>query len=80
MKNLADYCDPALFGRNHEAVYDESYRKAGKLDNEYFSTHIVPQACGLVDCFEDTLMEGHSTSTSFYCELYKLNVYGMHCE
>ena len=76
MKELAEFCDPAPFGRNHEDVYDETYRKAGKLDNQYFSTNFAPHSSGLVASLKDTLLEGHNANMSLYCELYKRNVYG----
>ena len=76
LKALADYCDPATFGRNKEDVYDEAYRKAGKLDNTNFAMNLVPGHCGLIDNIRDLLLEGHDDSTAIRCELYKLNVYG----
>ncbi|KAJ8453804.1 hypothetical protein ONZ45_g19562 [Pleurotus djamor] len=34
---LTDACEPASFGRNHEDILDETYRKAGKLDVSDFA-------------------------------------------
>ena len=76
LKALADYCDPATFGRSSKDVYDETYRKAGKLDRQHFSTNLVPHESGLLASLQETLLEGHSKETSMHCELYKLNVYG----
>lgn len=33
LRRLAEACDPAAFGLDKQNVLDESYRKAGKLDN-----------------------------------------------
>lgn len=76
LRRLADDCDPASFGRNSEAVLDESYRKAGKLDVAHFSTVFDPERCGLMDQLRCLLLEGHNESTGVRSELYKLNVYG----
>ena len=76
LKNLADACDPATFGRNEEDVLDETYRKAGKLDKIHFATDFDPNYSGLMANIHDTILEGHSKDTSVLCELYKLNVYG----
>lgn len=73
---MAEYCDPATFGRNQEDVYDETYRKAVKLDNIAFAVNLVPGHCGLIDNIREILLEGHDAGTSIRCELYKLNVYG----
>ncbi|KAF4618645.1 hypothetical protein D9613_009834 [Agrocybe pediades] len=35
-------CQPASFGRDQQDVYDESYRKAGKLDVNHFSMLFNP--------------------------------------
>ena len=37
LEYLASTCDPATFGVKNEDVFDESYRKAGKLDSENFA-------------------------------------------
>lgn len=76
LRKLAEYCDPATFGRDSEAVLDEAYRKAGKLDIEHFSTFFDPTLCGLISQLEYLLLEGHDDSVGLRSELYKLNVYG----
>lgn len=76
LRRLADDCDPASFGRNSEAVLDEIYRKAGKLDAAHFSAVFDPERCGLMDQLRCLLLEGHNESTGVRSELYKLNVYG----
>ncbi|KAH8110154.1 hypothetical protein DFH11DRAFT_1622498 [Phellopilus nigrolimitatus] len=40
LERLAWACEPAKFGRNKEDVYDESTRKAGKLDADKFAIKI----------------------------------------
>ncbi|KAH8110136.1 hypothetical protein DFH11DRAFT_1622364 [Phellopilus nigrolimitatus] len=40
LERLVRACEPAKFGRNKEDVYDESIRKAGKLDADKFATKI----------------------------------------
>ncbi|KAI0684518.1 hypothetical protein BC835DRAFT_631282 [Cytidiella melzeri] len=77
LKELADYCDPASFGRNQEDVLDETYRSAGKLDVAHFSTSYDPGQSGIVEAIQDVLLKGHKrTGTGLTYELYKLNVYG----
>ncbi|KAI6106496.1 hypothetical protein EDD17DRAFT_1506652 [Pisolithus thermaeus] len=39
LDSLSNACQPASFGVNHEQVYDESYRKAGKMTIANFATH-----------------------------------------
>ncbi|KAI0310143.1 hypothetical protein OF83DRAFT_1071034 [Amylostereum chailletii] len=74
--SLADECDPASFGRGNEDVLDETYRKAGKLDNTFFSTPFVPERTTLIDLIRDELLEGPEHARPISAELYKLNVYG----
>lgn len=76
LRQLADYCEPASFGRGNEAVLDESYRRAGKLDLEYFACQFSPEQSGLMAQIQDLLLEGHKGATGIRAELYKLNVYG----
>jgi hypothetical protein len=40
---LTAACDPATFGRGNEDVYDESYRKAVKMDASNFSSSSTSQ-------------------------------------
>lgn len=77
LRKLAECCDPASFGRNHEAVFDENYRKAGKLDVEHFAAIFDPERCGLMNQLRCLLLEGHDETTGVRSELYKLNLYGM---
>ncbi|SPQ20420.1 395e13ec-bd05-4163-82fc-4c0ce8aa25bc [Thermothielavioides terrestris] len=67
---------PATFGRGGEHVYDESYRKALKLDPTRFSSTFNPYELGIVDTIAQTLLPSlrHSQQTrSVKAELYKLN-------
>jgi len=69
-------CDPASFGRNQENVFDESYRKAGKLDRDHFSCYFDPERSKLIKTIRSNLLEGHDEKREIEVELYKLNVYG----
>jgi len=75
LKHLADTCDAATFGVNQQDVLDESYRKAGKLDNVNFATKFVIEGSGLMDVACSELLEGHESNKQVRAELYKLNVY-----
>ncbi|KAF8133330.1 hypothetical protein EV363DRAFT_52245 [Boletus edulis] len=67
-------CKPAEFGRNGENVYDDSYRKAGKMDLLSFATLLDPRSLGIHEQVSKALLtESHATMDA---ELYKLNVYG----
>ncbi|KAL1733982.1 hypothetical protein EV714DRAFT_203423 [Schizophyllum commune] len=77
LQALSDACQPATFGRNDVDVYDESYRKAGKMDAGDFATKFDPEGSGLLDLiWPDFLSDGGDTKQRVVCELYKLNVYG----
>ncbi|KDQ60430.1 hypothetical protein JAAARDRAFT_125785, partial [Jaapia argillacea MUCL 33604] len=76
LRELAEACDPATFGMNQQDVYDESYRKAGKLDLRHFATHFNPDTAGLAEVIRENLLEGKDDNRPIGLELYKLNVYG----
>ncbi|KAI6164114.1 hypothetical protein EDD17DRAFT_376330 [Pisolithus thermaeus] len=76
LDKLSDACQPATFGVNKEDVYDESYRKAGKLDIPSFATSFDIGSTGLVDIVRDSLLEGKDEKRRIKVEMYKLNVYG----
>ena len=77
LQALSDACQPATFGRNDVDVYDESYRKAGKMDAGDFATKFDPEDCGLLDLVADDFLDcGSDVKSRVICELYKLNVYG----
>lgn len=76
LEELAQACDIATFGVNQQDTLDESYRKAGKLDSQYFAPKFDLQRSGLVGLIQDDLLEGPRASNEIRAELYKLNVYG----
>ena len=61
---------------NNESVLDETYRRAGKLDSEYFSAKFDPASSGLIEKLREVLLVGHDEEVTIRAELYKLNVYG----
>lgn len=78
-------CQPATFGRCDKDVLDESYRKAGKLDESQFCTNFNPHEYGIVDAIAQVLLPGSicpppgSVNTCWKnlgvsAKLYKLNV------
>lgn len=84
LQHLADTCAPATFGVAGEDVYDETYRKAGKLDSKDFAIAFDARSSSLVDAIRtELLLESPKglKSEGFNIELYKLNVYGacVHC-
>lgn len=77
-EQLLKDCQPASFGRGGEDVMDESYRKAGKIDESAFCSNFSPYALGIVDTAAQALTPNlaHQTNEShgLRAELYKLNV------
>ena len=73
---LTDACQPATFGVNNEDVYDELYRKAGKMDYGKFSALLDVIDVGLIDVVRRELLEGENEAREIKVEMYKLNVYG----
>ncbi|KAF8335598.1 hypothetical protein F5887DRAFT_1063351 [Amanita rubescens] len=67
---------PAGFGRNKENIYDESYRKAGRLGSEFFRPMLDVKAAGLIDLIHERLLCGSKEDKVIRAELYNLNVYG----
>jgi hypothetical protein len=57
-------------------VYDETYRKAGKMDAASFSSKFNLERSGLLDGISAHMLEGHDEKRTIEAELYKLNVYG----
>ncbi|KAL1719101.1 hypothetical protein EV715DRAFT_199600 [Schizophyllum commune] len=77
LQALSEACQPASFGMNDTNVYDESYRKARKMDASDFAAKFDPEALGLLDSiWPDFLSDGGDANKRVICELYKLNVYG----
>ena len=63
---------------NKEDVLDETYRKAGNLDSEFFAPLLDPVRTDLLKIIRGYLLEGTQSMNNIKVELYKLNVYGMH--
>jgi hypothetical protein len=78
LEQLAQACEPASFGMDQKDVLDESYRKAGKMDSEYFTPALDPVHSDLLKIIHSNLLEGTRSTKNIKTELYKLNVYGTH--
>jgi hypothetical protein len=76
LERLANACQPATFGVNQQDMHDETYRKAGKMDANAFSSKFNLERSGLLDGIRAHMLEGHDVKTTIEAELYKLNVYG----
>ncbi|KAF8337269.1 hypothetical protein F5887DRAFT_984695 [Amanita rubescens] len=76
ISNLVNACEPATFGFKGEDVYDECYRKAGKLDCTSFRPMLDISSLGLVEIVRDGLLHGMEAQKPIRAELYNLNVYG----
>lgn len=74
--HLSQICAAATFGRNHEDVLDETYRKARKLDRCDFACHYDPIQSGLVRVACGDILAAKDGSRPVRAELYKLNIYG----
>jgi hypothetical protein len=77
LQQLIEDMAPATFGLKGKDVYDESYRKALKMDPSQFSTTFNPYELGIVDAVAQALLPTlrHSKQTrAVKAELYKLNV------
>lgn len=77
LERLIQDMEPATFGRGGQNVYDESYRKAVKLDPSRFSSTFNPYELGIVDAVAQALLPSlrHSQQPrAVKAELYKLNV------
>ncbi|KAK4153843.1 hypothetical protein C8A00DRAFT_43291 [Chaetomidium leptoderma] len=69
---------PATFGLGGEDVYDESYRKASKMDPTRFASTLNPYDLGIVDAVAQALLPSlrHAKQPrAVKAELYKLNMY-----
>ncbi|KAH9966986.1 hypothetical protein BJV74DRAFT_954321 [Russula compacta] len=58
LEGLAQACEPASFGLNKEDVSDETYRNAGKIDLEGFSSTLDLAQTDLIKIIRDYLREG----------------------
>ncbi|KAH8810964.1 hypothetical protein F5884DRAFT_749366 [Xylogone sp. PMI_703] len=78
IERLVQHSEPATFGRGSKDVYDESYRKALKMDTTKFSSTFDPYSLGIIDTVAQVLLPSVIDSTTHRAvraELYKLNVY-----
>jgi hypothetical protein len=78
LEQLAQACEPASFGKKHEDVFDENYRKAGKMDSECFSSTLDPFHTNVMKIIRGYLLEGTQSTENVKIEPYKLNIYGTH--
>ena len=76
LDQLAAACSPATFGLGGQDVYDESYRKALKMDAADFAVQFDPTISSLVKTIEGSLLQGQTEKMSIRPEIYKLNIYG----
>jgi hypothetical protein len=77
LEQLTQSCEPASFGVKKENVLDETYRKAGKMDSECFSSMLDPFNTDLIKIVRGYLLEGPKSNRAIKAELYKLNIYSM---
>ena len=77
---MSDACDVATFGLNDQDVYDETYRKAVKLDTNKFAAQFASVSADILEGIKDRLVpeDEFGDRPSLRAELYKLNVYGMY--
>ncbi|KAH0834268.1 hypothetical protein J3R83DRAFT_11624 [Lanmaoa asiatica] len=73
LEDLTEACTPATFGRNDEDVYDESYRKAWKMDGGDYITGFNLDDTDIMDTVKSKLLGDDQRQVE--AELYKLNVY-----
>ncbi|KAF8692602.1 hypothetical protein AX14_002451, partial [Amanita brunnescens Koide BX004] len=76
ISNLVNACEPATFGFKGENVYDESYRRAGKLDCTSFRPLLDISKLNLIGIIRDGLSHGLEAQKPIRAELYNLNIYG----
>lgn len=56
LQELIAACQPASFGRGGEAILDENYRRAVKLDTEDFATTFCPYEACIIDVVAQLLL------------------------
>ena len=77
LDQLTAACEPATFGHGNKDVYDEKYRKAGKMDASKFCALFDPVSTGLIRTIESLLVPTQAEKEMLIkAEIYKLNVYG----
>ncbi|KAI0856562.1 hypothetical protein F4860DRAFT_506664 [Xylaria cubensis] len=84
LEGLLRDMQPATFGLGGEDVYDESYRKASKMNTSQFASTFNPYELGIVDAVAQMLLPNLQIGRNrkipelkrgVRAELYKLNVY-----
>ena len=83
LEKLVTNMAPASFGLGGKDVYDETYRKALKLDPTEFSIDFCPYEYGIIDAIAQILLPTLNvklpTMRGVRAELYKLNVRAVDC-
>lgn len=77
LQRLIHDTEPASFGYKGKNVYDESYRKALKMDTTNFATTFNPYELGIIDTITQVLLPStpdDRPGRAVKAELYKLNV------
>jgi len=77
LQRLVQDAAPATFGLKGEDVYDETYRKALKMEPTAFTTNFNPYELGIIDTIAQLLLPSQVDSKiqrSVRAELYKMNV------
>ncbi|KAK4160826.1 hypothetical protein QBC43DRAFT_347009 [Cladorrhinum sp. PSN259] len=65
--------EPATYGVGNEKVYDETYRKAGTMSADRFSTSFNLSEWGIMEAVSQALV--HGPHGGIKAELYNVNVY-----
>ncbi|KAJ2925957.1 hypothetical protein H1R20_g11148, partial [Candolleomyces eurysporus] len=73
---LVEASQRATFGRGGEDVFDESYRKAWKMDSSQFAPQFDVIHSGVMDIIHEQLLHYEKGGVKLDPRLYKLNVYG----
>ncbi|KAG6360974.1 hypothetical protein INS49_009193 [Diaporthe citri] len=77
IEKLINDLEPASFGYHAKDIFDETYRKALKLDTNKFASTFNPYECGIIDGIAQVLLPSTPESDlrrGVRAELYKLNV------
>ena len=73
LEQLAQACEPASFGLKQEL--DVTYREAGEMDSECFSSTLDLSHTDLPNIIRGYLLEGIQSTNNLKTERYKLNIY-----
>lgn len=63
LDQLTTACSQVTFGRGNQDVYDESYRKALKMDTKDFTAQFDPTLSSLIKIFEGNFLQGQAENT-----------------